>query len=629
MPTIIEIPEVGHVEFPDSMSEQDITTAAAKLHSEHTKGSAEPLVQYSGILSPLVSEKKGRELSSRIIGSEQQPLQRSSVPFVGDFIDAAKALPDVARGLINEPAATLRGFAGGAVEGLASQTDPVSLATVAIPAATRIMKGGKAARAAVAAANDLKPLIGTEQYADVLAHSVKGQLRDVSRFGKAPVIPELNPTARVAKSAVTEAAPAIERRVIPRTADAADDHLYETFRQKIAQGQPTGSPALRAGAEQKSALDATRAVRSPAPELLSNVDRLPGTRVVGKNILRPNQSTFDLAQEAMPSGVRLKALKKIPMPSGDTEIAKALRQRGHIESALQKSAKPKMAGSEAGFITTGAAALPLQALGQLRTASMLSGMALPMSIAGDIGAPITAALEAGSSKPIKELLRLPTNARNVVKAWKAGSNPAEISTYGAKKLGLNLPGRAIGAMDSATQQLLERAGVTPKEAQRILLQSPNKISAGIRDADPHGIVFPFTKTPSNFFSEGVKSFDLKNAGLRKAAITAGVTGAGFETGRQTDNSNVIRTGAAMAGPRGLPFTLAAGLGALSKRGRGSASKAVGSVSPIQDMSVTQFATNPLEATKRAVGLKPAFMHFTEQRDPSRVRLRRSRSRRGE
>lgn len=596
MPTI-EIPEVGAVDFPDTMSEQDITAAAAKLHREH---STEPTFQYAGLTAPVINPKKAEQVSNAITG-QIGGMNRSSVPIIGDLIDAAKAFPDVQRGFREEPIATAKGMFGGLLEGLAGSTDPVSLASFGLPFIGKAAKAGsKVVKGASALAKDAKAV--------------------------APLAAEAELAAK--------AAPAVERRAVSRVAGSAEDAAYNRMREKLATGTKTGSDELRKVDEAKRALDASREtaekvrLKKPAaaaarPAVADDINRLPGTRVVKKNILRPDQSTFDLAQEAMPNGIKLKALKKIPKPTGDDELSRALRQRAHINAASAKKS-----GGEAGFATTGMMTELPKALLQARSASMLSGMALPMSIAGNIGAPVTAALEAGSMKPIQELLRLPTNAKNVYQAFKTGANPSEMATYGAKKMGINLPGRAIGAFDTATQQLLTRAGVAPEEAKRLLLQGPNKIAQGLHDVDPHGLVFPFQKTPSNFFTEGVKSVT-KPGSVKKAAITAGVTGAGYETGKHTDNRTALKTGAALSGVRGIPFLIGAGIGAGQRGGSGAARKAMGSFSPIQDMGITSMVANPSkDGIKQAVGLKPAFQSaFLDKDDKggrTRTRTRRRR-----
>jgi hypothetical protein len=48
----------------------------------------------------------------------------------GGIIDAFRAIPDVARGMINEPVATMKGFLGGATEGAASLASPANIATL-------------------------------------------------------------------------------------------------------------------------------------------------------------------------------------------------------------------------------------------------------------------------------------------------------------------------------------------------------------------------------------------------------------------------------------------------------------------------------------------------------------------
>ncbi len=84
MPTVVEIPEVGEVEFPDSMSEQQIGAASARLHREATaagptkpglwdrvKTAVRPGLQAMGealAADPAVNEAAGQTLRDAITG---------------------------------------------------------------------------------------------------------------------------------------------------------------------------------------------------------------------------------------------------------------------------------------------------------------------------------------------------------------------------------------------------------------------------------------------------------------------------------------------------------------------------------------------------------------------------------
>ncbi|MES2958116.1 MAG: hypothetical protein V4792_08005 [Pseudomonadota bacterium] len=203
-----------------------------------------------------------------------------------------------------------------------------------------------------------------------------------------------------------------------------------------------------------------------------------------------------------------------------------------------------------------------KAIQSLRVTGMLSGTALPKSIAGNTGAMLTAAAERGSMAPIKEALRLPTNARNAVQAFRSGANPSHTSGMGK----INLPGRLIGALDEASTQALQRAGLSLDEAQRLLLTRPNPLGHGRFQKQlesPLGrFIMPFQRTPFNFGIEGMTSLnDLlpgSTAPLRNKALTVGAIGGGAAAGTQTDNPLALAILAAFAGPRGLPLALGAG-----------------------------------------------------------------------
>jgi hypothetical protein len=227
----------------------------------------------------------------------------------------------------------------------------------------------------------------------------------------------------------------------------------------------------------------------------------------------------------------------------------------------------KVAGGVLGGIGGLAAANPMRAartLQQLRVIGMLSGAALPKSIAGNIGAIGTSAIEQGSMRPIKEALRVPTNVRAAVTGWKNNANPAHIAGMGR----FNLPARAMGALDHTTTNILQRGGESLPGAQRLLLTNPNTLGAGNFGNSMRGSIgraaFPFQNTPFNGVAEGLKSLDglagtgaMAHAPHSKTmkALTAGSIAAGAGAGASTDDPRLLALAAALFGPRGVPFAL--------------------------------------------------------------------------
>jgi hypothetical protein len=197
----------------------------------------------------------------------------------------------------------------------------------------------------------------------------------------------------------------------------------------------------------------------------------------------------------------------------------------------------------------------------LRMTGMLSGAALPKSVAGNVGAVLTAAAEQGSTAPIREALRVPTNLRNAARGWQGGSNPAGITGMSR----INIPGRAMGALDEMTTQALQRAGLSLEDAQRLLLTRPNPLGAKAAEAmnTPIGrMVFPFQRTPFNAGLEGLREMNAllpgSGASATRRGLTAGAMGAGAVAGSETDHPLVLAILAALMGPRAAPFALGVG-----------------------------------------------------------------------
>jgi hypothetical protein len=273
----------------------------------------------------------------------------------------------------------------------------------------------------------------------------------------------------------------------------------------------------------------------------------------------------------------------------------------------------KVAGGVLGGIGGLAAANPFRAartLQQIRVAGMLSGAALPKSIAGNIGAVATSAIENHSLRPIKEALRIPTNVRNAVHGWKNNANPAHVAGWGK----INLPARAMGALDHMTTQALQRGGETLPGAQRLLLTNPNTLGAGNFGNAMRGgagqAAFPFQNTPFNGVAEGLKSVDgLLGTGATKQkphtntmkALTVGSIGAGAAAGAATDDPRLLALAAALFGPRGVPFAL----GTAATAGPRIASK-IGVRLPeggVEDFADPETITKPIT--------DPAILRFIE------------------
>ncbi len=582
---------------------------------------------------PMASPETQARVSGAIQGQQNKPLVRSQVPMIGPYLEGAKALPDVVSGLVHHPMPTLRGLAGGMAEGFAGLS-PIDALQIGAPVAGKAVKGlSSMARAA----EELKPLLGADQFAEAGSRIAKTGGRAVERFGKAPSIPEIakgfepyQQSLRVAENApVSNAAQtakqvgkAAERRSPTRVSDDATDKLYQRMREKIAQGEQTGTPELRQLGEKKSALDASRETAEVArktPKNLLKGDAARDTTDSKRTIFGGVRESGDMVRPELRSPIRSAKLDKPAslmkdLASGKKELPPQLQKLGMDMFGSDKGAiNPKMIGADPKV---------LKALGQLRSGSMLSGLALPMSIAGDLGSVVTAAAEHGTMKPIKELMNVPENLKALKTAWKAGANPAELSG----SAGLNIPGRLIGMFDDATQALHARAGIPAKDAQRLLLQNPDYLLKGMRKMVPGSeIPFPFLKTNSNYFTEGLKhTLDLGNfsdsgMSLGKKAGTLATGAAGYETGKHTDSPSAIKLGGAAAGVRGIPFMIGAGIGAGRKSmekgnkfGTG-VRKAMGGFSPLQDMGITNLIADPKSGLAKMLGIEPAGLRLVKRK----------------
>jgi hypothetical protein len=247
---------------------------------------------------------------------------------------------------------------------------------------------------------------------------------------------------------------------------------------------------------------------------------------------------------------------------------------------------------------------------------MLSGTAWPKNVATAAGAALRASAEGlghSTSAPLKEMLRLPTNARNWAHAVRhpsargRGHIAGQPSASGGRSSHWStfaLPSRWISATDDAAHMALKRAGVSEKQIQRLLLSEDNNLSAligaaGSEEAQLGQIILPFQRTPANVLREGlrelrgighVKPYTEKSTGrfhphpVRRTAYNTALAGSGALGGlwalqdprRRGSLLSLLLAG---AGPATL-FSTAAGMTALGGWGR----PALGGLSPVPEMA---------------------------------------------
>jgi hypothetical protein len=126
--------------------------------------------------TPLISPEAGRAGADVIEGHTSTPTQ-------GGFFDALGAIPDVVRNLREQPAATIRGYIGGGVEGLAGMSDPLTIA--ALPFGGEGKAVGSGARAGVRAAESAMPaMAGLERAGSQVSRAMppKNALKDLEEM---------------------------------------------------------------------------------------------------------------------------------------------------------------------------------------------------------------------------------------------------------------------------------------------------------------------------------------------------------------------------------------------------------------------------------------------------------------
>lgn len=300
--------------------------------------------------------------------------------------------------------------------------------------------------------------------------------------------------------------------------------------------------------------------------------------------------------------------------------------QGQTDTLATEDATPPESGSMLPAIAAGAAGLGAVALAArmpgrvgklasglnaLRQQLMLSGFALPKSILGNVGAAVNAGMERGSMAPLKELFSGQT-LKDAAQSFKTGTgavlNPAG-HTQNLPKV-LSVPGRAMGAMDEATQKALQRAGLSPAESARETLQSP--LTGGLGEAFESPVasyLHPFRRTPFNQFIEGLKTFQggqgplgLLGSHPKTQAATLAL-GAAHGSATADDSTPLsIPLAIAASGRRGLPYGLAALAGRLATSGKGGGQIA-SSVLPVSEYGYEQSLGNPLAPFEEPAAFK--------------------------
>jgi hypothetical protein len=181
-------------------------------------------------------------------------------PTRGGFFDAMQAIPEVARNLYDHPLDTTRGYLAGGVEGLATMTDPVTLATLPLGGQGRAVSGG--ARAAAPALAGLEraaaPVARMMPAADDALRAGRGIADDALRGAERAAAPKVKPSLDFdpSKVRVTEPrGPGYRQRVLNEAGEGTPGLSMEMrphpanpgqFRQNVVYRDPQGSPVMNA-----------------------------------------------------------------------------------------------------------------------------------------------------------------------------------------------------------------------------------------------------------------------------------------------------------------------------------------------------------------------------------------------
>ncbi len=247
-------------------------------------------------------------------------------------------------------------------------------------------------------------------------------------------------------------------------------------------------------------------------------------------------------------------------------------------------------------------------LGAVRQQGMLSGLALPKSVLGNVGATAVEAAERGSMAPLRELFSMDTlrDIKNVYKTGGAAAQQIGLPGMGRQvgKAALDtgttlpgpMPGRIMGAFDEATRNAMQRAGLTAAEAEKAVFQAPLPGALGEALDNPiMKYLIPFRRTPFNQLIEGGKAFAPKT--LTQGALLAGSGVSGAVHGAATADERFptsVGVGAAAAAKYGLPYSLGALAGRAMAGGQGPGGLGSTAV-PISEYGVESGVMNPLES----------------------------------
>lgn len=268
----------------------------------------------------------------------------------------------------------------------------------------------------------------------------------------------------------------------------------------------------------------------------------------------------------------------------------------------------------AALAKTGKLGAALKTANALRQQAMLTAWAGPKSMLGNIGSGVEAAIEGKGLGALKEILSRRT-VSDAIGNFKRGSGVGQPGLGHAVELPkiLSFPGRAMGAIDEATQAALRRSGMSAEEATSAVLQKPLDGRLGkVVESPMAQYLHPFRRTPFNSWLEGLDKYGMAangDKGARRGLAVYSAAGAAHGAATADDERPMSIPMAIAASSRyGLPYGVAAIAGRHLAGGKMTASGIAGNVLPVSEYGV-ETAMNPWNLPKT---FKPAALTALER-----------------
>lgn len=246
----------------------------------------------------------------------------------------------------------------------------------------------------------------------------------------------------------------------------------------------------------------------------------------------------------------------------------------------------------------------------VRQQLMLSGFAPIKSLLGNIGTGVEQAAEGKGLGALKEILSART-AKEAIAGMRSGGGMVANPTGSTATVNLPgylaIPGRVMSGADEATRAALQRAGLSAKEAENAVLQSPLQGNLGeVLESPTARYVHPFRRTPFNQFIEGYRKLKAAHEGDRAARRGLAIYGtAGAAHGAATADEQYplsVPLGVAASARYGLPYAIAALIGRTLAKGKGGGGIA-GSALPVSEYGFEQSLTDPLKPFEAPAALR--------------------------